>query len=44
MPASTQYFVKETTNNLWRNRLMTLAAILTVGVSLALAGSALLRK
>lgn len=44
MPASTQYFVKETTNNLWRNRLMTLAAILTVGVSLALAGSALLLR
>jgi cell division transport system permease protein len=44
VPASTQYFVKETTNNLWRNRLMTLAAILTVGVSLALAGSALLLR
>jgi cell division transport system permease protein len=42
--ASTQYFVKETTHNLWRNRLMTLAAILTVGVSLALAGSALLLR
>jgi cell division transport system permease protein len=36
------YAVKETVSNLWRNRLMTLAAILTVAVSLSLVGAALL--
>jgi cell division transport system permease protein len=38
------YFLKETAINLWRNRLMSLAAIFTVAVSLALVGSALLIK
>ncbi len=39
-----RYAVKETLSNLWRNRMMTIAAILTVAVSLALVGSALLLK
>lgn len=39
-----RYAFKETFSNLWRNRLMTIAAILTVAVSLALVGSALLLK
>ena len=38
------YAFKETFANLWRNRLMTIAAILTVAVSLSLVGSALLLK
>jgi len=36
--------VKETLSNLWRNRMMTIAAVLTVAVSLSLVGSALLLK
>jgi cell division transport system permease protein len=36
--------VKETFSNLWRNRMMTIAAVLTVAVSLSLVGSALLLK
>ena len=36
-----RYAVRETAVNLWRNRLMTMAAILTVGVSLSLVGAAL---
>jgi cell division transport system permease protein len=44
MPLSTEYIVRETATNLWRNRLMTIAAILTVAVSLALVGAALLLK
>jgi cell division transport system permease protein len=36
--------VKETLGNLWRNRMMTIAAVLTVAVSLSLAGSALLLR
>jgi len=44
MPVSTDYVVRETGANLWRNRLMTIAAVLTVAVSLALVGSALLLK
>jgi cell division transport system permease protein len=44
MPVSAGYVSKEAATNLWRNRLMTVAAILTVAVSLALVGSALLLK
>ena len=39
-----RYAVKETLSNLWRNRMMTIAAVLTVAVSLSLVGSALLLK
>ena len=39
-----RYAVRETVSNLWRNRLMTIAAVLTVAVSLSLVGSALLLK
>ncbi len=38
MPVSAGYVSKEAATNLWRNRLMTVAAILTVAVSLALVG------
>jgi cell division transport system permease protein len=44
MAVSMEYVVRETTGNLWRNRLMSLAAMLTIAVSLALVGSALLIK
>jgi cell division transport system permease protein len=44
MPVSAGYVAREATTNLWRNRLMTAAAVLTVAVSLALVGSALLLK
>lgn len=44
MPLSADYIARETATNLWRNRLMTIAAVLTVAVSLALVGSALLLK
>src|SRR5271170_1692790 len=44
MPVSATYVSKEAVTNLWRNRLMTVAAILTVAVSLALVGSSLLLK
>ena len=44
MPVSAEYIARETATNLWRNRLMTIAAVLTVAVSLALVGSALLLK
>ncbi|MDA8080233.1 MAG: permease-like cell division protein FtsX [Actinomycetota bacterium] len=44
MAISLEYVVKETTGNLWRNRLMSLAAVLTISVSLALAGASLLLK
>jgi cell division transport system permease protein len=44
MPVSVGYITKEAGTNLWRNRLMTIAAVLTVAVSLALVGSALLLK
>jgi len=44
MPVSVGYVVRETANNLWRNRLMALAAVLTVGVSLSLVGTALLLR
>jgi cell division transport system permease protein len=39
-----RYAVKETFTNLWRNRLMTIAAVLTVAVSLSLVGASLLLK
>ena len=39
-----RYAFKETFANLWRNRMMTIAAVLTVAVSLSLVGSALLLK
>jgi cell division transport system permease protein len=44
MPLSASYVGREAATNLWRNRLMTVAAILTVAVSLALVGSSLLLK
>ena len=44
MPISIDYVVRETGSNLWRNRLMTIAAVLTVAVSLSLVGAALLLK
>ena len=44
MPISVDYVVRETASNLWRNLLMTLAAVLTVAVSLSLVGGALLLK
>jgi cell division transport system permease protein len=39
-----RYALRETISNLWRNRLMTLAAVLTVAVSLSLVGAALTVK
>ena len=42
MGISVQYAVRQTVANLWRNRLMTVAAILTVAVSLSLVGAAIL--
>ncbi|HUD70190.1 MAG TPA: permease-like cell division protein FtsX [Acidimicrobiales bacterium] len=39
-----RYAIRETATNLWRNRLMTMAAVLTVTVSLGLVGSALYLK
>jgi cell division transport system permease protein len=44
MAVSVDYVVRETAANLWRNRLMTVAAILTVAVSLSLVGAALLLR
>ncbi len=44
MTVSTEYVARETASNLWRNRLMTVAAVLTVAVSLSLVGAALLLK
>jgi cell division transport system permease protein len=44
MPVSFEYVARETASNLWRNRLMTVAAILTVAVSLSLVGAALLLR
>jgi cell division transport system permease protein len=41
---SADYVARETGANLWRNRLMTVAAVLTVAVSLSLVGAALLLK
>ncbi len=42
--APAEYFAKETASNLWRNRVMALAAILTVAVSLSLVGTSLLLR
>jgi cell division transport system permease protein len=44
MPVSLDYVARETASNLWRNRLMTIAAVLTVAVSLTLVGAALLLR
>jgi cell division transport system permease protein len=44
MPVSFDYVARETATNLWRNRLMTIAAVLTVAVSLTLVGAALLLR
>jgi cell division transport system permease protein len=44
VPVSADYVARETATNLWRNRLMTVAAVLTVAVSLALVGAALLLR
>jgi cell division transport system permease protein len=44
MAVSVDYVVRETASNLWRNRLMTVAAVLTVAVSLSLVGAALLLR
>lgn len=44
MPISFDYVAKETGQNLWRNRVMALAAVLTVAVSLSLVGTALLLR
>ncbi len=44
MPASVDYVTRETASNLWRNRLMTIAAVLTVAVSLSLVGAAMLLR
>ncbi len=44
MPANVEYVARETASNLWRNRLMTIAAILTVAVSLSLVGAAMLLR
>jgi cell division transport system permease protein len=41
---SVDHVLRETGSNLWRNRLMTIAAILTVAVSLSLVGAALLLR
>src|SRR5579871_5523299 len=42
MAVPVDYVVRETASNLWRNRLMTIAAVLTVAVSLSLVGAAML--
>jgi cell division transport system permease protein len=44
MAVSVRYVARETASNLFRNRMMALAAILTVAVSLALVGTALLLR
>ena len=44
MAVSIDYVTRETASNLWRNRLMTIAAVLTVAVSLSLVGAALLLR
>ncbi|MGH9087833.1 MAG: cell division protein FtsX [Acidimicrobiales bacterium] len=44
MPVPTEYIARETASNLWRNRLMTFAAVLTVAVSLTLVGATLVLK
>jgi cell division transport system permease protein len=44
MAANFDYVARETGSNLWRNRVMTVAAVLTVAVSLSLVGAALLLR
>ena len=44
MAVSIDYVARETASNLWRNRLMTIAAVLTEAVSLSLVGAALLLR
>lgn len=44
MPVPAEYVARETAANLWRNRLMTFAAVLTVAVSLTLVGATLVLK
>jgi len=44
MPVSFDYVARETASNLWRNRMMTIAAVLTVAVSLSLVGATLLLR
>ena len=44
MALKVDYVVRETASNLWRNLLLTLASMLTVAVSLALVGAALLLR
>jgi cell division transport system permease protein len=44
MAVSVRYLAKETGSNLLRNRMMAIAAVLTVAVSLSLVGAALLLK
>ncbi len=44
MAVPLEYAARETVANLWRNRMMALAAILTVAVSLSLVGTALLLR
>jgi cell division transport system permease protein len=44
MAANIDYVARETASNLWRNRVMTVAAVLTVAVSLSLVGAALLLR
>jgi cell division transport system permease protein len=44
MALSVNYVARETSANLWRNRLMTLAAILTIAVSLSLVGVAMVLR
>ena len=44
MAIKVSYVVREGAQNLWRNALMTITAVLTVAISLTLAGSALLLR
>lgn len=44
MSLSVDYIARETASNLWRNRLITLAAVVTVAVSLSLVGAAMLLR
>ncbi len=44
MAANAGYVTRETASNLWRNRVMTVAAVMTVAVSLSLVGAALLLR
>jgi cell division transport system permease protein len=44
MSVAADYVAKETATNLWRNRVMALAAVLTVAISLSLVGTSLLLR